>query len=166
MWIRYQWSFKNFVFGLGLFQFWTGAYILMVAAFFVMFMAIIGCCGAITENPLLLLVVTLTNNEWVYEISICLWLVRLCADNLLRGGVERPYLHFNEWNALEQRHMVAQGKIPYFDLHFWFRPEGSSYSSHCPRKCAFISYSKSTIKLETKSGRISCRKLTVKYDRT
>jgi len=56
IWIRYQWSFKNFVFGLGLFQFWTGAYILIVAAFFVMFMAIIGCCGAITENPLLLLV--------------------------------------------------------------------------------------------------------------
>jgi len=54
LWIRYQWSFKQYVYELQMFQVWTGAYILMVTAFFVMFMAFIGCCGAIMENPLLL----------------------------------------------------------------------------------------------------------------
>lgn len=55
LWIRYQWSFKKYVYELQMYQIWTGAYILMVAAFFVMVMALIGCYGAVMENPLLLL---------------------------------------------------------------------------------------------------------------
>jgi len=56
LWIRYQWSFKAYVYGLQMFQLWTGAYILMVAAFFAIFMGVIGCWGTVTENPFLLLV--------------------------------------------------------------------------------------------------------------
>ena len=51
LWMRFEWQFKHYIIQLGMYQFWTGAYILIVTGSFVMFFSLIGCWGAITENP-------------------------------------------------------------------------------------------------------------------
>lgn len=51
LWMRYEWEFKQYILQLGMQQFWTGAYILIVTGSFVMFFSLIGCWGAIAENP-------------------------------------------------------------------------------------------------------------------
>jgi len=54
VWIRCDWDFKHIIHQLEMYQFWTGAYVLIAASVIVMVLSAFGCCGAITENPALL----------------------------------------------------------------------------------------------------------------
>lgn len=55
VWIRCEWDFKMYVHELQMYQFWTGAFILIAASVIVMLLSAFGCYGAITENPTVLL---------------------------------------------------------------------------------------------------------------
>lgn len=63
VWIRCEWDFKMYVHELQMYQFWTGAFILIAASVIVMLLSAFGCYGAITENPTVLLLVGLISNH-------------------------------------------------------------------------------------------------------
>lgn len=68
LWARYEWDFKHFIYELHLEAFWTGIYILVVTSGIVMVISFVGCCGAIMENPMLLGIVILRTNKFLFQL--------------------------------------------------------------------------------------------------
>jgi len=50
MWIRFDNDMQQWIIDLGLYNYWTGIYILLAGAALVLFVTFLGCCGSIMES--------------------------------------------------------------------------------------------------------------------
>lgn len=58
LYIRYDWDIKSYIIGMGAQRMWTGPYIMIASSSLTILIAILGCSGAIRENPPQLLLVS------------------------------------------------------------------------------------------------------------
>jgi len=54
IWMRVENEVREWVYELGMYQYWNGLYILMAASLIIIFLSFCGCCGALVSNVCLL----------------------------------------------------------------------------------------------------------------